>query len=50
MCRYMHSADISLYQWFGILQIMRQRSNYVQRNAIVKVKHFIANISCIKYV
>ena len=45
----MHSADISLYQWFGIQQIMRQSCKYVQRNANGKVKQFIATISCIKF-
>ena len=50
MCRYMHSTDIILYQWFDILLVMLQRYKFVHRNAIVKVKHFKTNISFITYV
>ena len=50
MCRYMHSTDITLYQWFGILLVMLQRSKFVHRNNTFKVKHFKTNISFIKYV
>ena len=48
MC--MHSTDITLYQWFGILLVILQRSKFVHINAIVEVKHFKTNISFIKYV
>ena len=46
----MHSTDITLFQLFGILLVMLQRSQFVHRNAIVKVKHFKPNIWFIKYV
>ena len=50
MCRCMHITDITLYQWFGILLVMLQRSKYVHENSIIKVKHFKTNNCFIKYV